>query len=100
MSRYGSRSSFDLEWIERWARKVNDDRILPVIGRFFTSKFVLGFDDTEYLVDVRGGKIQNLHWAMSKDDLNRLSAQLAAELAREPIVIAPPDDGKPSFRPG
>jgi len=27
MSRYGSRKSFDLEWIERWARCVNEDRI-------------------------------------------------------------------------
>jgi peroxiredoxin len=48
----------------------------------------------------RDGKIQNLHWAMSKEDLNAVSAQLAAELAREPVVVAPPDDGKPSFRPG
>ena len=69
MSRYGSRSSFDLEWIERWARKVNDDRILPVIGRFFTSKFVLGFDDTEYLVDVRGGKIQKIAQGLTPNDM-------------------------------
>jgi hypothetical protein len=69
MSRYGSRSSFDLEWIERWARKVNDDRILPVVGRFFTSKFVLGFDDTEYLVDVRGGKIQKIAQGLTPNDM-------------------------------
>ncbi len=60
MSKYGSRRSFDLEWVERWARTVNDDRILPVVGRFFTAKFVLGVDDTQYLVDVQGGKIQRI----------------------------------------
>ena len=45
MSRYGSRKGFDLEWIERWARCVNEDRILPVIGKFFTNRFVLGVDE-------------------------------------------------------
>ncbi|HWA41622.1 MAG TPA: hypothetical protein VHA10_00305 [Hypericibacter adhaerens] len=70
MSRSGSsRKSFDLEWIERWARCVNDDRILPVIGRFFTSRFVLGVDETEYLIEVRGGKIQRIAEGLTPNDL-------------------------------
>jgi hypothetical protein len=69
MSKYGSRKSFDLEWIERWARTVNDDRILPVIGRFFTSRFVLGVDEVEFLVDVRGGKIQRIAEGLTPNDL-------------------------------
>jgi len=69
MSRSGSRTSFDLEWIERWARAVNDDRILPVIGRFFTGKFVLGVDETEYLIEVRGGKIQRIAEGLTPNDM-------------------------------
>jgi len=69
MSKYGGRRSFDLEWIERWARTVNDDRILPVIGRFFTAKFVLGVDDTQYLVDVHNGKIQRIAEGLAPNDL-------------------------------
>ena len=69
MARYSSRKSFDLEWIERWARCVNEDRILPVIGRFFTGKFVLGVDETEYLVEVRGGKIQRIAEGLTADDM-------------------------------
>jgi hypothetical protein len=69
MSRYGGRKSFDLEWIERWARQVNDDRILPVTGRFFTSRFVLGVDETEYLVDVREGKIHRIAEGLSPSDM-------------------------------
>ncbi len=69
MAKYSSRKSFDLEWIERWARCVNEDRILPVIGRFFTSKFVLGVDETEYLVEVRGGKIQRISEGLTADDM-------------------------------
>ena len=68
MSKYGSRRSFDLEWVERWARTVNDDRILPVIGRFFTAKFILGVDDTQYLVDVQGGKIQHIAEGLAPND--------------------------------
>ena len=69
MSRYGSRKSFDLEWIERWARCVNEDRILPVIGRFFTNRFVLGVDDTDYLIDVRSGKIARISEGLAANDM-------------------------------
>ncbi len=57
---YSSRKSFDLEWIERWARIVNDDRILPVIGRFFSSRFLLAFDEREYLIEMQGGKVKRI----------------------------------------
>ena len=70
MSRYGGgRKSFDLEWIERWARVVNEDRILPVVGRFFTNRFVLGVDEAEYLVEVRGGKIQRISEGLAPNDM-------------------------------
>lgn len=69
MSRYGSRKSFDLEWIESWARCVNDDRILPVIGRFFNNRFVLGVDETEFLVEVRDGKIVRISEGLAPNDL-------------------------------
>lgn len=69
MSKYGSRKGFDLEWVERWARCVNDDRILPVIGRFFTNRFVLGVDETEFLVEVRAGKISRISEGLTPNDL-------------------------------
>ena len=69
MSRYGGRKSFDLEWVERWARIVNEDRILPVIGRFFTNRFILGVDETDYLIDVRGGKIQRISEGLAPNDM-------------------------------
>ena len=69
MSRYAGRKSFDLEWIERWARAVNEDRRLPVIGRFFTNRFVLGVDETEYLIEVRGGKIQRIAEGLAPNDM-------------------------------
>ena len=60
MSRHSTRKSFDLDWVEQWARRVNEDRILPVIGRFFTGRFVLGVDDTDYLIEVSKGKVQRI----------------------------------------
>ena len=68
MSKFGSRKSFDLEWIERWARCVNDDRILPVIGRFFTNRFLLGVDEAEFLVEVRGGRIVRISEGLAAND--------------------------------
>jgi len=60
VSSYASRRQFDLDWMERWARIVNDDRILPVIGRFFTGKFVIGFDSNDYLVEVQDGRVRRI----------------------------------------
>lgn len=64
----GTRKTFDLEWIERWARNVNNDRRLPVIGRFFTARFLLGVDEAEYLIEVRNGKIQRIAEGLTAND--------------------------------
>ena len=68
MSRMGSRKSFDLEWVERWARLVNEDRRLPVIGRFFDGRFVLGIDDTDFLIAVNQGKVQHIAESLAPND--------------------------------
>lgn len=68
MSRMGSRKSFDLEWVERWARLVNEDRRLPVIGRFFDGRFVLGIDDTDFLIAVNQGKVQRIAESLAPND--------------------------------
>lgn len=69
MSKYGGKKGFDLEWVERWARCVNEDRILPVIGRFFSNRFVLGIDEIEYLIEVRSGKIQRIAEGLAPNDM-------------------------------
>jgi hypothetical protein len=74
MNRYGSNGvgrvrSFDLDWVERWARNVNNDRRLPVIGRFFTGRFVLGVDDTDYLIEVNRGKIVRISMGLTPNDM-------------------------------
>ena len=68
MSRMGGRKAFDLEWVERWARQVNEDRRLPVIGRFFSGSFVLGIDDTDYLIEVNKGKVQKIAEGLAPND--------------------------------
>jgi hypothetical protein len=68
MSRMGGRKAFDLDWVERWARQVNEDRRLPVIGRFFSGRFVLGIDDTDYLIEVSKGKIQKIAEGLAPND--------------------------------
>jgi hypothetical protein len=68
MSRMGGRKAFDLEWVERWARQVNEDRRLPVIGRFFSGRFVLGIDDTDYFIEVNKGKVQKIAEGLAPND--------------------------------
>ena len=69
MIRQTSRTKFDIEWVERWARLVNDDRPLAVFGRFFNSRFVLGVDEIEYLIVVENGKIARIAEGLSANDL-------------------------------
>jgi hypothetical protein len=58
MARYTSMNHLDIEWIEKWARRVNEDRVLKVIGRFFTANFVIGIEEKDYLIVVREGRVQ------------------------------------------
>lgn len=69
MSNFGSRKAFNLDWVERWARRVNEDRVLPVIGRFFTGRFVLGIDDTDFLCEVRKGRIEKISEGLMPSDM-------------------------------
>jgi len=92
MSRYASRKSFDLDWLERWARLVNEDRILPVVGRFFTGRFVIGVDETDFLVEVYKGKVQRISEGLVPNDLGfefglRAPSSAWAKFAQE---IPPP----------
>ncbi|MBL8580309.1 hypothetical protein ABMA32_03925 [Mesorhizobium sp. VNQ89] len=68
MSKYGSRKSIDLEWIERWARRVNEDRVMPKLGRFFNARFVLGVDDVDYLLHMREGKVAKISEGLEPSD--------------------------------
>lgn len=65
---YSNRKSFDLDWIERWARAVNDDRRLPVIGRFFNCRFLIGVDEREYLIEMQDGKIKRICEGLTPDN--------------------------------
>ena len=58
MTRYTKLTELDVEWVGKWARKVNDDKVLRVIGRFFDANFVIGIDEQDYIIQVRGGKIE------------------------------------------
>jgi len=69
MNRYQTRKTIDLEWIERWARRVNEDRRLAVIGRFFNGRFVVGVDETDYLIEVRDGKVQRIAEGLTPNDM-------------------------------
>ena len=60
MARYSTTAQLDIDWIEEWARKVNEDGVLKVIGRFFNATFVIGIDDRDYLIVVRDGSIQKI----------------------------------------
>ena len=52
-----------------------------------------------YLVETDGSIAYASH-GFSKEDINELSGLIAHHLGAERQVIAPPDDGRPPFRPG
>jgi hypothetical protein len=65
MTRYSTLTQLDTDWIVSWAKKVNEDKVLRVIGKFFTANFVIGIDDKDFYIKVRNGKIE-----MVADELN------------------------------
>src|ERR1700744_5828746 len=58
MTRYSTLTQLDTNWIVSWAKRVNEDRVLKVIGAFFTANFVIGVEDQDYLIQVRNGRIE------------------------------------------
>ncbi len=53
-------AEFDPQWMNAWQDEVNNDSTLPIIGKYFTADFLIGFDEKEYLVSVRGGRIERI----------------------------------------
>ena len=68
MQNFGKKA-FDLDWVERWARRVNEDRVLPVIGRFFNVRFVIGIDETDFLCHIHAGRIERISEGLEPSDL-------------------------------
>ncbi|MCC7372611.1 MAG: TlpA family protein disulfide reductase [Chloroflexi bacterium] len=54
---------------------------------------------TIFFIDPNG-IIQATQYGLSKPDLNALAEQVAGVLDEQPVVIAPPNDGTPDFKPG
>ncbi len=46
-----------IEWMEAYKRSVNADTEMGVVGDWFSADFKISFEDQEYLIAVREGKI-------------------------------------------
>ena len=46
-----------IEWMESYKRSVNADTEMGVVGDWFSANFKISFEDQEYLIAVREGKI-------------------------------------------
>jgi len=53
-------TAFDPRWMNAWQDTVNEDPAMKVIDRYFTTDFLIGFGDKEYLVSMREGSIQRI----------------------------------------
>lgn len=53
-------AEFDSQWMNAWQDDVNNDAVLPLIGKYFTTDFLIGFDEKEYLICVREGHIERI----------------------------------------
>jgi hypothetical protein len=58
---------FDSEWMNAWQDVVNGDPTMAHIGRNFTTNFLLGFGDMEYVVSVREGRIERINDHLNPD---------------------------------
>lgn len=54
---------------------------------------------TVFLLD-RDGTVREMFYGFTKANLNALASHLAELIGEDSVIIAPPDDGKPAFRPG
>ena len=52
--------AFESQWMNAWQDTVNQDLTMKVIGRYFTTNFLLGFGEKEYLVSMHQGNIERI----------------------------------------
>lgn len=50
-------AAFDSHWMNAWQDAVNADVTMPRIGRYFTTDFLIGIGDHEYVVSMREGRV-------------------------------------------
>ena len=62
-------AKLDKQWVEKWAKQVNEDKVLKVIGKYFNARFVIGIDEVDYLVWVNGGKIDKVTDEITTNEL-------------------------------
>ncbi len=53
-------AGFDSQWMNAWQDVATGDPTLPLIGRYFTTDFLIGVGEKEYLVSVREGRIERI----------------------------------------
>jgi hypothetical protein len=53
-------AAFEPRWMNAWQDTVNKDPTMRVIGRYFTTDFLIGFGDQEYLVSMREGAVRRI----------------------------------------
>ena len=51
---------FDSQWMNAWQDTVNQDPTMKIIGRYFTTNFLLGFGEKQYLVSMHQGSIERI----------------------------------------
>jgi hypothetical protein len=51
---------FDSKWMNAWQDTVNRDPTMKIIGRYFTTNFLLGFGEKQYLVSMYQGNIERI----------------------------------------
>lgn len=53
-------AAFEPKWMNAWQDTVNKDPTMKIIGRYFTTDFLIGFGDKEYLVSMREGTVNRV----------------------------------------
>lgn len=52
-------AKFDDQWMSNWLKKVNEDKVFSLIGKYFTANFLIGIGENEYLLSLRNGKVED-----------------------------------------
>jgi hypothetical protein len=53
-------TTFDSHWMNAWQDAVNGDATMPYVGRYFTTDFLLGIGEDEWVVSMREGRVERI----------------------------------------
>lgn len=82
--------AFDVRWVERWQKMVNQDSVARLLGRHFSADVMLEFGPHAYVVSFEHGAINRVQHEIGAESAYQFALRAPAETWAKFVQPVPP----------